>query len=127
MNKELTEQAITAELFKQMNNNLNEAFESSLVRDFLMKSQQVAKERKTDMQIAFLWRGKLMRMYILGENGKLYRRLQHSSGKRQERQHLSEADSRMARTRQDTEDRQAQYGTSCLYNSEETCCCTRAD
>ena len=73
MNKELTEQAITAELFKQMNNKLNEAFESSLVRDFLMKSQQVAKERKTDMQIAFLWRGKLMRMYILGENGKLYK------------------------------------------------------
>lgn len=73
MKKEITEQTVTEELFKQMNKKLNEAFESSLVREFLMKSQHVAKERKTDMQIGFIWRGKLNRIYILDYYGKLYK------------------------------------------------------
>jgi len=73
MNKELTEQAITAEFFKQMNNKLNEAFESSLVRDFLMNSQIVAKKNKEDYQIAFIFDGGFYGMYNFHSNGQLYK------------------------------------------------------
>ena len=73
MKKEITEQTVTEELFKQMNKKLNEAFESSLVREFLMNAQIIAKKNKEDYQIAFIFDGDFYGMYNFHSNGQLYK------------------------------------------------------
>ena len=59
--------------FSENSSSLNESFKSPLISQFLKKSMQIAAERKKNMQIAFIAKGRLFRIYMLDDKGKFTR------------------------------------------------------